>query len=470
MDAVFSPQIDFILKRGSGIKACLFDSETKQMISNIIPLSSFQDNGFFYFDYITNKNRTKVSGMTCVVILRPENLRMLLEEIVCPFYGNYIVLFTSQIDPFTLEIMANSDIHSIISEVHEINLELCRQSYNLYLTNSTKQKRSLDSILSILLTKNINPTILSTPENESFSSLLPLGREISNKLTVYNLDKKGSLFLIDRSFDLITPLLYDWHYQSMINEHFNIDNSVIKVNNKSFILNDQFYNENKFNQITAVGESIRKLVEEFGSRKLGIDDFDEIQGRIHQKNIAEMHLTIYNKLIEEAMKIQTVSETQNTMLNSKEFDIFKITADCDSDNKCLQILLVYFLKYVKNWDETSKLFPKYRTDLMRFYELMKPKSFCYKNRFDSSVDPKLGYISPLSRIVKHYIQDKLKENSFVKMNINDEKGPLIIYIQGGVTMREYREMIAVSEEFKIEIIVISDEILTISRFLNKSKL
>ncbi|ELA41530.1 uncharacterized protein VICG_01394 [Vittaforma corneae ATCC 50505] len=474
MESLFYPQIEFILKRGTGIKACLFDSESKQMISNLIPLSVFRDNGFFYFDYLTNKNRTKVDGMCCIVIVRPCNLKVLLEEIVCPFYGNYIILFTTQIDPFVLEIMANTDIHSVISEVHEINLDLYRQSLNLYTTNSLMYKRNFDALFSLLLSLEMSPSILALNESSSKEnidmneSMVNLGRDLCNKIAQFNFQKRGTLVLLKRNFDLITPLLYDWHYFSMINEHFDLENSIVKVNNRDYLLNDAFFNINKFKQIAEVGEQIKIFIKEVEKNKLSIDDFEEIQEMVTQKTIAEVHLSIYNRIINEAVGIQQISEIENEVLVNKDISIARAIENLGNSN-ALKVLLIYFLKYVKNWEESSRAFPKFRADLLKFYESHRPLNYCYKNGFNTGVDIKLGYISPLKRVVKHLVFNKLKDNSFVRFGNVEDITPIIIYIEGGVTLREHREICEFASEHKIEVIVISNEVLNSSKFFNYAK-
>lgn len=465
MDSLFYPQIDFILKRGTGIKACLFDSESKQIISNLIPLSVFTDNGFFYFEYLSNKNKVKITGMSCVAILRPSNLKELLEEILCPFYSNYIVLFTSQIDPFVLEIMANSDIHSVVSEVHEINVDIFRQAQGLYTTESLDRKRNLDALHSLLLTLEVSPAVLIQNND---NTLLSLGKNLITKIDQYNFTKKGNFVLLKRNFDLITPLIHDWHYLSMINEHIGVKNSVILLNGKSYLLNDQFFTNNKFGQIADVGEEIKKLVKNMEQNRVAPHDFDEIQDHLAQKSAAEAHLNIYNKIVENAAELQKTSEIEAQALLNKEFDLSNRIEEL-SYKKALKVLLIYFLKHVKNWEEYSKNFPKFRTDLMKFYERGCQKAI-YRNGFNMETDIKLGYISPLKRIVKHLILNKMKENLFIRLGTVEVAGPIVIFIDGGATLCEYREISELSSEYNIEIILISTGILDTKQALVHSEI
>lgn len=520
MDSLFHSQIQFILKLGTGIKACLFDEETKSMISSLIPLSLFNDNNFFHFDLLSNKARSKVEGMCCIIILRPESLKLLLEELVCPYFGSYIVLFTSQIDPLVLELMANADINSLVSEIHEINLDLHKQAPNLYITKSSKYKRNLEGLCSALYSLEINPEILifneeieDGPNKEKGISFL--GKDLRNKCLQYNFAKKGTFVLLKRNFDLITPLVQDWYYHSMINDCLELNDNLVKLNGKTYQVTDSFSIKNFFNEIATVGEEIKKLAKDVEKNKVGVSNFEDIQDLLNLKSMAEMHLCIYNSIANETDNLISLSELQSKILKSTDFKIStifehwpeqgKIEKNFFNDEnvteenqgflgndketryrrvvkmntlelKLLNLLLIYFLKNDKDWIEASKQFPKYRSHLIKFYELYKPQAYPYKYSFDNEVDPKLGYIAPIKKIIKHISQNKIKENAFVTLKGKDDQrelgksevspGPIVLFIEGGITLREYRETILYSRKHDIEVILISNEILNSKSLIN----
>lgn len=233
MDILFKDQIEFILRRVSGVKVCLFDDESKQMISNSIPFSTFLNNDFFHFDFIYNKKRTPVSDISCIVILRPSSLKLLIEELVKPFYGCYIILFTNQIDPFALEIVANADVTGSVSEIHELYMDACKQDKFLYTIASSKHSRVVDGLYSLIASLEIDPSIkiysYNDRNNENQLGLFEIGKELSVKASQHNFKKRGTVLLLKRDFDMITPLVYDWNYQSLIQEHLDIKNGIVKV-------------------------------------------------------------------------------------------------------------------------------------------------------------------------------------------------------------------------------------------------
>lgn len=132
VDTLLDTKVERILEMSSGVKALLFDDDTKSILSNLIPHSRFLEKDYFLFDNIANRRREKMAGITCVVVIRPENIKLLIEEVSDPFYEQYIVLFTNQVDPLMIEILATSDTRCVVSEVHEIYVDFLKQDEYLY--------------------------------------------------------------------------------------------------------------------------------------------------------------------------------------------------------------------------------------------------------------------------------------------------------------------------------------------------
>jgi hypothetical protein len=537
--SIFHSQIDFILKRGTGIKACLFDNETKSLISGLIPLSLFNENSYFHFDILSNEKKVKIKGMFCVVILRVESLDFLLQELVDPSYGNYIILFTSQVDPLILELMANADINSVISEVHELNLDLYRQLPHLYTTKPNNHiinshRRSLEGIFSALCSLEINPEILIQQPNEQIlkNNLSLLARDLQNKMACCNFNKKAVLILLNRNFDLLTPLVMDWSYLSLINEKLDFSEQIVKFDKKSFLLTDFFSIENLNENIAVVGENIKNLAKKVENeiemkkmKKMG--EIEEIEEIMKKKAVVETHLSIYNFLaVVENEKLIKFSEDQGRLLSTGEItsdnkyednkyednlgnnnlgnnnlgnnnlgkkiaakDNVKKIADekrnaekltvkkipqininnnADDSTYELNLILIHFLKInFKDWNEKLKQFTKFKAEIIKLYSNYQP--FSYKFSFDFEKDLKLAYTSPIKRMIKHVILNKIKENTFFskKEFVFKRHYPLIIFIDGGITIREYREAMECANEFEVELILISTEILNIQKYITK---
>jgi vacuolar protein sorting-associated protein 45 len=547
MDLLFKKQCDFILSRGNGIKACLFDLESKTIISNLIPYSKFQDNDFFYFDYITNRKRSEISNISCVIIMRPSSLKSLIEELSSPFYCSYIILFTNQIDPFVLEIIANSDIKGRVSEIHEIYLDLYKQSPFLYTTSidtdNLAEKRKVDGLFSLLMSLDIAPNIKIQCGNESklndlsrANELLKLneqsnmlesiksndlnkmlgsnksndpkktgeqirlssiGKEINSRIKQYNFKKAGTLIILKRDFDLISPLVYDWHYQSLINEHLQYSNDIVRIPSEKheYSMNDSFFESNKFKNIHLIGNEIKELVKELERNKIKINNhqFDELEEKASHSAMVEAHLNIYNRISKECMENKTASELEMKVLKSnmsvscfiEEIDlIFPDRSDnrftkgsaadskaldivSNNDRKILRLILLFIIRNPASSEEIIKKFAYFSDPIKRFLDLNEIIDFPYKPTFNPEKDVKLSYEPPLRRIVRHLIQAKLKTATFENVNEeNQQLDPIIVYIDGGISLNEYREAHLYAQSNNISCYFVSDKILSSEKIIN----
>ncbi len=482
-DLLFKEQIDFILSLGEGVKVCLFDDETKEYVSNLISFSQFQEHDFFYFNYITNKSRIAINNVYCIVIIQPKNLKCLVEELSDPFYGKYIILFTNQIDPFVLEIIANADSKCLVSEIYEIYLDVLKECDFLYIIKGEKNKKLLDGISSLIIALEIDPVVqfLNTSDSKNTviteSKFYNLGIDLINRLKQYNFKSKGTVVLLKRSFDVITPLVYDWHYQSLINDHLGLKNGLVTVNEKDYFLNDLFYNENKFQDIHYVGNQIKTELKELEKNKIKITnyEFEDIEEKAIQSMIVETHLKIYDMLIEECMKNKKFSEAQMTLIKELKInnslvtiDNLKMLIEDFDESKQLILILIYFIKNVNNWENESQKFKKFSTQLLKFYNEFHPFNWPYKPKFCNNKDIKLSYEPPIKRLVRHLILNKIKSGLLTSINKDcSHSGPLVIYIEGGITITEYREAILEAAKFDCTLYLVSNCLLNSKSILKR---
>lgn len=504
-DMLFKEQIDFILNLGEGVKACLFDFETKDYISNLISFSKFQEHDFFYFSYITNKYRISLNDIFCIVIIKPSNLKNLVEELSNPCYGKYIILFTNQIDPFVLEIIAKADAKCVVDKIYEIYLDVAKESNFLYLTNSTKYKNVLDGLSSIIFSLKINPCIKHIQEIETRKSnklesnsdetiivndktnvnkpkhnsntrdinstinFVNLKNDLVNRAKQYNFTKEGNILFLKRNFDLFTPLVYDWHYQALINHHLEFKNNVVKINNKDFFLNDKFFEKNKFCNIHYIGDEIKKELKELKKNKIKISnhEFEDIEEKAAHSMIVDTHLNIYDALIKDCMQNKNFSEDVMTLIRdtklsntSVTFENIEALVEKYDEEQQLVLYLLFFLKKGKNWEEESKKVGKFNDILLEFKEKYEPINYPYKPTFYDNRDIKLAYEPPLKKLIKHILLNKVRAGMFQEMGKEFcDSNILIIYIEGGITMTEYREAMIQANELNCVLYLISDCIL-----------
>ncbi|EJW03822.1 hypothetical protein EDEG_01880 [Edhazardia aedis USNM 41457] len=322
----FENKISTILSKGKCPKIVLFDSETTLIFSNLISYSRFVANEFFCFELITNKNRQKMSELTCFVFLRPENYLLMVDEVKNPFYTEYILLFTNTIDNEKLEEIAINDMNTVVKEVHEVYIDVVKQDNHLFTCNYLNKpfdysalmnfNRTVSGIFSFLRTVNFDPLILYQTKSQVAKNI---SNELNLQLEPLKLKKTGCLVILDRKFDILTPLLYGWTFQQMIDEIISINNGIVKISKKDFDLSSNVtYNKIKFYDINRAAQEIKDFVAKIDQCKNNSKDlFEDIEEKSKNTDCAECLILIQNKLLEVCFNYKEISELELNLVQKK---------------------------------------------------------------------------------------------------------------------------------------------------------
>ncbi|KAF9764094.1 Vacuolar protein sorting-associated protein 45 [Nosema granulosis] len=414
MNNLTATKTSFILSKGTGVKCLIFDDTTKTILSNLIPHSKFLDSDFFLFESIENRNKQKLENISCVVVISPDSIKKLIEEITDPSYGTYIVLFTNTVDGLMLEMLARNDFYEVVEEVHEIYLDYYKQEERLFTVGS-------GGLYAFMMSLGNIPTIYY------MKKLSNLAEELNTKLSFSNLKEGGELYMFDRSFDMLTPLLYDWKYQGMIKQFMNYDNQIVSYEGKLYDLTDKFFQENKFKDMSEVSEEINKMVKTVeAKKKIKKLSLEEIRELSQLSQTIDKHMSIHKAILNEGLKILEISEMEYEIIQKKP-----------------------------NKKEIERIISNKEVEEKARKKLMKISSFKKEDyKFKKDMDPKIGYIPPI-------IKEGKKNLEVIKERLNKGRYK-VIYFHGGVTLREYRELV----EREPNIIVIADKIVTYNDFVD----
>ncbi len=127
-------------------------------------------------------------------------------------------------------------------------------------------------------------------------------------------NKCCKVLLLDRSFDKITPHLSNFHYQSAIAQYLQWENNECFLGGGKIRLNfnDDFYQENKFQDLVTVGENIQKLIK---NKTGNINSNSNCSGGEEEDmTVLETHLKIHNYVFSESMKNQELGELEIKVL------------------------------------------------------------------------------------------------------------------------------------------------------------
>lgn len=494
-DTIFEEKIHKILTKGKGPKVMLFDQSTSQILGNLIPHSKFLDHDFFLFDYITNKSRKKMSEITCFIVIKPTNYQLVIEELKSPFYDDYILLFTNYVPENIIIDLAQNDVRSCVRGVYEIYIDLFRQDHNLYSIYSqnchyksgiSEFKSVCDGIFSFFRTIDMAPEIY-VQKDSNFTKMI--GTELSVRFTECKLRNDSKLIILDRKFDLISPLTYTWTYQSMINEFLDYSNGLVNLNNKTYTLDSDLFDNIKFKDLSTVATDLKSFIKNEG-KKVSDGLIKNIEDNAKKSDMAEHHLDIYNCIIKDCMVNKELSEIEFDIIKNKKYKIdglIRIIQDRSIEyEKRYKLLLIYLLKNHFNFDllESNDLRVQssisYCNDFKDRLVQFKHKYLSDKNynrvtgSFKENVDIKLAYEPGIKKIVKDAINNKVSRIlACIKQNEKTTKN-IIIYVHGGLTYYEYKTVIEYVQRKKlliknVQVHLLTDSMITYRDLLQYNK-
>ncbi|KAF7683307.1 Vacuolar protein sorting-associated protein 45 [Astathelohania contejeani] len=449
---IYNDILNGILSKGEGLKVLLLDDESKQIISNMLSHSKLLDNDFFLFEMIKNKKRKKMSNISCVVIIRPTSIKELIEEISDPYYDEYIVLSTNYLSEDVISDMAKADVYCVVKEIYEIYIDVYRLDDGLFSVSSgVDENRIIDGIFSFFHSMNTAPMIKVMTGSDSLQNI---GEMLSKRLKNINFDQNSELIMIDRRFDMLTPLVYEWRYQAMAYEYLNYTNGIIKIQDKPFsVIDDEFFRAHRFKDINSVTESLTKTIKQLEKMQSQITSHDKKE--IPNESI-EAHIRIHKAIINECIKNKELSEIEMSIISgNNHHQLGFILKDTSIEyQKRLKLLLIYLIRnsLIEIPLEIKKeLHPKcvteYRKSVQKFFTKYNPgKQTKYNSVINTKVDIKLGYKPAIASIVKDVLINRKRHLKFFKMinnqiperkNLQDSK-KIVFYFHGGMTLSEYR--------------------------------
>ena len=217
--------VDHIFTKVDGMKALLMDNHTIQIISMLYSMTEIIQKGVFLVQKIEDQNREILANLNAICILRPtkENMELLRKELYQPKYSSYHLFFTNFLDSTHLHLLSQSDIHVVIQSLQELYIDYmpinddlfisnCPHFYSITSPNSIQnEQRVIDSLVSLLLALNKNPTIRYQNNSELCKRIGDgLSRKIDSQKKMFDSLTGTNLIILDRIFDPFTPLLTQW--------------------------------------------------------------------------------------------------------------------------------------------------------------------------------------------------------------------------------------------------------------------
>lgn len=449
-NSLYTTKIKRILSKSKGLKVALFDKRSYTVLSTCVPHTFFLNSDYFLLSMIEDKKRTKMEQIGCSAFISKEGIPNLMQELKDPYYGIYNLYFLNSVNEDSLKELAKADKNNIVNEVFEIFIDMHQIDDKLFIINETDEEISnnfrIDCLVSVLNTLEIQPVICTGIESKEFAN------ELSFALEKYNLKKHGNLLVFDRKYDMLTPLVYNWYYQSMLYDYMDYSLGLVKFNKKVFqLFNDEVFAKSKFSDIC---ELKNKILETKEQKKDKIDFNELFNTNIvnDNNNKVETHLTLHNHITSLSVKNGLISDLEYSIIHDKNFfknNQEKIHSVLKDKNIKFEYRLKFFLintlchlnidskkdVLISNW--FVKKYPEYIEYFYRFLDVYQPIKDLTPT-FAKDKDLKLGYIPVIMKYIKNFCANQLKNFYFAKKGTVRKNEPLIIYFKGGVTFFEYQ--------------------------------
>lgn len=263
-------------------KVLLMDSHTTSAISMCYTQTQLLMNDIVLIDLINNCGSLKsMSHLNCIIYIKPtkDSLSYVEKELRAPHFGGYELYLNSTISKGQLEEVAKADEFEVVSKVMELFQDYLIVNSNLFQVSLSQENNIIEeanSLSTLLLSIGKCPII---KYDESSLDLKKLSSEIlyginsnSNNNLFEDLNKTTDvppmLLLLDRKFDLITPLVTPWTYQSMIHELIGIKNNVVAIREtgEQLVLSetqDAFFHESMYLNYGDLTDKFQSYVEKY---------------------------------------------------------------------------------------------------------------------------------------------------------------------------------------------------------------
>ncbi|EGT54915.1 CBN-VPS-45 protein [Caenorhabditis brenneri] len=288
---------DMIQLAGSQMKLLLMDAETTPTVSCAFAQSEVMQKEVYIFDRIENKTPSdNIKNLKCVVFVRPttQNIERLVKELQEPRFSQYYLYFTNTINKYDVKKLAEADKNETVREVQEVFLDGIPLRKDLYTLNFNHifdatfnitdhaTERIKNGIIALLLQLRKAPAVRY---QKSSSNCKKVGEEVAQFIRrenglFENARKDTVLFVVERSIDVVTPLLNQWTYEAMIHEMLTLTNNRCTCGDQNVVLSelhDDFFANNITSNFGEIGQNIKTLISEFQEKKHINKNLESIQ-------------------------------------------------------------------------------------------------------------------------------------------------------------------------------------------------
>jgi len=371
--------------------------------------------------------------------------------------------------------------------------------------NNETFKRTVEGLRAVLLALKKRPMI-RYEKNSALGRRLAseINYQIQQESQLFDFrryDTPPILLILDRKNDPVTPLLNQWTYQAMVHELIGINNgrvdlsriSDIKPDLKEIVLSpdqDIFFKNNMYLNFGDLGVNIKNYVNDFQNRhhnSVNIEsisdmkkfveeypEFKKLSGNVskHVTLVSELSRLVSRDSLLEVSELEQNLACVNNSNDLKEVQNL-IKRSSITDESKIKLVLLYTIRYgMQNRNEVNSLvdlliqngIPEEKTKIVdqfiKYVELdqRQNEESTTSTIFDKGKNVIKGlkgvenvytqHTSKVSDIIQSLLKGKLKDQfyPYVEGSIRDRPQDIIVFIIGGATYGEARDIAKLNEE------------------------
>jgi len=326
-------------------RVLLVDKFSMKMVSACTKMHQLTAEGVTIVETL-EKARQPMPNMDAIYLISPteESINKLIGDFKTSnsaLYKAAHVYFTAVIPDHLFKLLSKSEVAKKMKSLVEVNISFTpfesqifslspQESYSLFHASQSTPGRSsyllgmAEQLATLCNTLGEFPSIRYRGESDGARQLAQILQE---RLDKYKADEptmgegaekaKSQLLIIDRGFDITSPLLHELTFQAMAYDLLEIDNNVYKFEvskgvTKEVILdeNDDLWEELRHQHIAVVSQNVTKRMKKFsedkkiqsGSDKNAIRDLAQLIKKVPQHQAEFAKLSTHVHMAEECMK------------------------------------------------------------------------------------------------------------------------------------------------------------------------
>lgn len=369
-------------------KVLVYDRFGQDIISPLVSVKELRDFGVT-INLILHSDRDVISDVPAVYFIQPskENIERICQDFKNDLYEGYYLNFISPIPRSQLEDIAQAAIEAgIVHKIYKIYDQYLnfisledelfflrnqdREPISYYALNRGDVKDSdmemivntvVDSLFSVLVTLGTIP-VIRCPKNTASEQI---AEKLDKKLRENLRDTRNCLFnennqlnfqrpvllIIDRNFDLATPLHHTWTYQALIHDTLDLKLNRVEIKEEKKVYDlsciDKFWSNQKGNPFPQVAEAIQEDLEEYKKKESELTSLKQKMGDVDTDDGGDLLADNTDKLT------SAVSSLPELMRRKAFLDMHTTIATCLLDHIKKRKLDIYFEIEEKIMSRTS---------------------------------------------------------------------------------------------------------------------